>query len=92
MSRQKRQDIIDSLNSTKEELLGLLTRVYNEIEPFTDGGPDGAHDPYSPGRVAAARHHLLTAAMHVGYLFDEIPHVPKSSRAPEVPKPDDNEE
>lgn len=90
MARQKRQDIVDSLDVTREELLGLLNRVSEAIEPFTSG-EDGKYEPYSPVRVEAARYHLTTAAMHVGYLFDEIPHAPRSQRAPEPVVPDDEE-
>lgn len=87
--RQKRADIIDSLDTTEEELLGLLSKVSDAIEPFASGGESGEFEPYSPTRVDAARYHLRTAQMHVSALFNEIPHNPRSHRAPEPPPVDE---
>lgn len=82
MTRQRRPDIIDGLDFTLQDLDDLLERLESAVEPFADG-LGGKFEPYNPARVEAYRTALATAKMHLHHLFNEVPHIPKSGRAPE---------
>ena len=88
MARMKRQEVIDRLDTTREELLGFLDKVVAGIGPFAAVLED-AFEAYNPQRVAAAVSAIETAKMHVDALFTEVPHRPASARPPVVQATDE---